>query len=203
MDVGAVILAGGKSSRMGTNKALLKINEMTGIERIIRELSPVFRNPILVTNNPESYQFLRLRLTQDHFPGKGPLAGIHAGLMASSHEVNLITACDMPFVSAALAWELVNKIRDYDVVVPVIMGRQHPLFSVFKKKVALEIEDSIKNDHLSMKQLLEKLNVLYVTEHDLDNKVNLERIFFNMNSPNEYEKAKNWARPENPKKGED
>ena len=146
MDAGAIILAGGKSSRMGTNKALLKINDMTNIERILTNISPVFPDPILVTNDPGVYHFLGLKTVSDYFPGKGPLAGIHAGLIASSAEVNVVIACDMPFVSAELAAALVKNSRDYDAVVPVIGGRQHPLFAVFKKKLATKIEDNIKKD---------------------------------------------------------
>ncbi|MGG5255251.1 molybdenum cofactor guanylyltransferase [Neobacillus sp. SM06] len=196
MKAGAILLSGGKSSRMGTNKALLPINEQPNIERIVSLLKPHFLELILVTNHPEEYRFLQLPTVSDHYPGKGPLAGIHAGLTAATHEINAIVACDMPFVSPALAKVMIGQMADYDAVVPVICGQQHPLFSIFKKKTAAVVENSIKTDQLRMKQVLERLHVHYMTEGDLPMFAagELERIFFNMNRPNEYEEAKRWAR---------
>lgn len=195
MKAAAIILSGGKSSRMGTNKALLQINEKTMIERMTMELKRFFEEIILVTNEPDDYRFLDLKMVSDLFPGRGPLAGIHAGLMASECEENFVVACDMPFVSGQLAVVLVNKCRQYDAVVPVIDGKQHPLFAVFKKRIAEAAAQRIENNQLRVKDLLDGLNVLYVTEKELitDRNMDLERIFFNMNHPIEYEEAKKWA----------
>lgn len=190
---------------MGANKALLPINETANIDRMVKRLAPFFSSPILVTNHPDDYRFLGLKTTADHFPGKGPLAGIHAGLIASSYEVNVIAACDMPFVTAELAAAMVKQIRDFDAVIPVIYEKQHPLFSIFKKNIASKMEECIKNDRLRMKDLFEKINVLYVTEQELltdgDEKESLERVFFNMNHPSEYEEAKKWAEEERNNEG--
>ncbi|WP_026568154.1 molybdenum cofactor guanylyltransferase [Bacillus sp. UNC41MFS5] len=195
MKAGAIILSGGKSSRMGTNKALLKINEKTNIERIADALNLSFNDIILVTNHPEDYQFLEKKMVSDHYPGQGPLAGVHAGLLSSSYETNFVVACDMPFVSAELAEMLVKKSGGYDAVIPVIHGVQHPLFAVFQKRVSDVAAQSIEAGQLRMKHLLDRLNVLYVTEKDLQaySSIDLERVFFNMNHPNEYEDAKKWA----------
>jgi molybdenum cofactor guanylyltransferase len=196
MIVGAIILSGGQSSRMGTNKALLPISEKPNIERIKDELDKNFDEMILVTNHPEVYDFLKMKMVSDHYPGKGPLAGIHAGLLASSYEVNLVVACDMPFVSAGLGTILVENLREYDAVVPIIGGTKHPLFAVYRKKVAEEIKSCLENNSLRMIHLLDNLNVLYMTEEDLQTftKESLEQIFFNMNHPEEYEFAKKWAK---------
>jgi molybdenum cofactor guanylyltransferase len=195
MKAGAIILSGGKSSRMGTNKALLKINEKTNIERIADTLKVSFNDIILVTNQPEDYQFLGLKMVQDFYPGQGPLAGVHAGLFASAFEKNFVVACDMPFVSVGLAEVLIQNSGDYDAVVPVINGVQHPLFSVFHKRVNGAVAHSIETGRLRMKHLLDTLNVLYVTEKDLQaySSIDLDRVFFNMNHPDEYEDAKRWA----------
>jgi molybdopterin-guanine dinucleotide biosynthesis protein A len=196
MDATAIILSGGKSSRMGTNKALLKINEMTNIERIITRLQTGFPNPVLVTNDPEAYRFLGIKTIGDHFQGKGPIAGIHAGLCASSTELNVVAACDMPFISVKLAAALVEKIQNYDAVIPVIGGRQQPLFAVYKKKLAGVMEECLKADRLRIKDLLDSVNALYLTEQELKVELSLDRIFFNMNNPYEYEEALQLAREE-------
>jgi molybdenum cofactor guanylyltransferase len=196
MNAGAIILSGGQSSRMGTNKALLPISEKPNIERIKDELDKNFEEMILVTNHPEVYGFLKIKMVSDHYPGKGPLAGVHAGLLATSHEANLVVACDMPFISAGLGAILVENLREYDAVVPIIGGTKHPLFAVYRKKIVNEIKSCLENNSLRMIHLLDKLNVLYINEEDLKtyNKESLEQIFFNMNHPEEYEFAKKWAK---------
>lgn len=195
MKAGAIILSGGKSSRMGSNKALLKIREKTNIERIKDELKHVFDDIILVTNDPETYQFLNMKTVPDHFPGSGPLAGIHAGLEASDYEENFVVACDMPFVSAELAANLVRMLKHHDAVVPVMEGMQHPLFAAYQKRTAIEAKTCIEEGVFRMKHLLDRLDVRYLDEADLKLycEGNLERVFFNMNRPEEYEDAKKWA----------
>jgi molybdopterin-guanine dinucleotide biosynthesis protein A len=202
MVAGAIILAGGKSTRMGTNKALLKIQDTPNVERIVNVLRPNFPHQVLVTNDPNPYHFLGVKTVKDYFPGKGPLAGIHAGLAASPYEVNVSAACDMPFVSAELAKALVEKSHHYDAVIPVIGGMQQPLFAVYKKTLIDVIEEKIKSDQLRMKDLLRVVNVLYVTEQELKVEDNFERIFFNMNHPHEYEEALQLASDKHSGKGE-
>ncbi|MDM5329640.1 molybdenum cofactor guanylyltransferase [Neobacillus sp. CF12] len=194
MKAAAIILSGGKSSRMGTNKALLKLNEKTTIERMVDSLKIYFDDIILVTNDLETYQFLGVKMVSDHYPGKGPLAGFHAGLRASDCDVNFITACDMPFMSGELASTLVGMIDHHDALVPVINGKMQTLCAVFHKKSVNRIEECIENGRLPIKHLLDHLNVLYVTEKELEaySSVDMERVFFNMNHPHDYEDAKKW-----------
>lgn len=195
MKTAAIILAGGKSSRMGTNKALLKFNEKTNIERIVDTLKGIFDDIIIVTNDSEQYEFLGVKMVADQYPGMGPLAGVHAGLQATKFDVNLFVACDMPFISGELAEALVTQTNHYDAVIPVINGKQQPLFSVFHKRVTDTVAESIEAGQLRMKHLLDRLQVLYVTETELqtNHTTEIDRIFFNMNHPKEYEDAKKWA----------
>jgi molybdenum cofactor guanylyltransferase len=195
MNAGVIILSGGKSSRMGTNKALLKIAEKPNVERIKEEMALEFDQILLVTNEMETYQFLNIPLATDQYPGKGPLAGIHAGLIAATSEINLVVACDMPFVSAGFGKILVEHIKEFDAVVPVIAGNQHPLFAVYHKRILPELENCLVNHNLRMKHLLEKVNVLYMTEKDFEKYDDnyLQQIFFNMNHPDEYIQAKKWV----------
>ena len=191
MQAGAIILSGGKSSRMGTNKALLKFEEKTNIQRIYEELKKFSEDIILVTNDSESYDFLKIKMTADHFPGQGPLAGIHAGLLASPFEVNIVAACDMPFISSEVAKTMAERLGDYDAAIPVINGKQQPLFAAFRKGIIPDIQQCLENDELRMKHLFNRLNVCYLTEKDLLlDEDGLERVFFNMNRPEEYEEAK-------------
>ncbi len=195
MNAGGIILSGGKSSRMGTNKALLKINQKPNIERIKYELEQVVDEIILVTNEPEEYRFLNIKTVADDFPGRGPLAGIHAGLKATPYQANLVVACDMPFISAKLGRILLEQSKDFDAVIPIINGRQQMLFSVYQKGILPEIEKCIKGDNVAIKHVLDSFNVRYIEESELNeySSGNLELIFFNMNYPDEYQHAKKWA----------
>ncbi len=195
MKAAAIILSGGKSSRMGTNKALLKINEKTNIERIRDELAKHFSDIVLVTNEPEKYEFLNLNMTSDQYTDKGPLAGLHAGLEASPYDVNVLVACDMPFISGELAKFLAESCNGYDAVIPVIDGVQNPLFAAYHKKVAAIAAQKIESGRLAIKAMLDELNVLYLSEKQMEkfSQHRLDRAFFNMNKPQEYEHAKKWA----------
>ncbi|MBI0578178.1 molybdenum cofactor guanylyltransferase [Neobacillus cucumis] len=199
MKAAAIILSGGKSSRMGTNKALLKINEKTNIERLVEELKGFFSEIILVTNHPDEYQFLGVKMVSDRFPGLGPLAGLHAGLQESTQEVNVAVACDMPFVSGELAEKIAAKLNGFDAAIPVIEGKKQPLFAAYGRRILPVVEASLEKGNLRMTQLFDDLQVLYLTEEDLPgySKPILERTFFNMNYPEEYEKAKKWADGDN------
>lgn len=196
MKAGVIILAGGKSSRMGRNKALLLIGGISTIERIKNSLSEEFEDILLVANDVELYQFLNLPITEDKVIDKGPLAGIQAGLLAAQNDINVFIACDMPFISPQLAHILVERSEGYDAVVPVINGHIHPLFAVYKKSILTAIDDCFGKDELRMKDLLNRVNVNYVTEQELPNKeiANLEQYFYNMNHPSEYEEAKKMAK---------
>ncbi|MDP4162461.1 MAG: molybdenum cofactor guanylyltransferase [Bacillota bacterium] len=195
MKAGAIILSGGKSSRMGTNKALLELNDKTNIQRIFDEINKLTEHIVLVTNEPEMYDFLKIKTVADVYEGKGPLAGLHAGLLASESEVNLAVACDMPFVTAEAAEVLLKNIQAFDAVVPVINGKRHPLFAAFDQRIIPQIEQVLEAGELRMMNLLEKLNVNYITEKDFQefSASDLERIFFNMNLPEEYKEARKWS----------
>ncbi len=196
MQATAFILAGGKSSRMGVNKALLPIRGKRIIEVIIDELIPFFPNLFIVTNDFETYDFLKVPLIKDEFQGKGPLAGIHTGLKKSCTDFNFFVACDMPFISGKLAHHFVQicALGHYEAVVPQINDKLHPLFSVFRKKTLLKIEQYLQLDHLRVRDLLGELNVYYINEKELSNIYvgNIEKIFYNMNEPTDYEQVKSW-----------
>lgn len=196
VDATGIILAGGKSSRMGTNKALLKIGGQTVIERILNGLQHTVTDFIIVTNSMEEYSFLHLPMVEDHWKGKGPLAGIHAGLSASKTDKNLIVACDMPFVSPKLGTILLDQLCEYEGAVPCIHKKQHPLFAAYRKEVKEEAKCAIEQGQLRMQNFLKQIHVKFLTEMELSNlgfSIN-EWILYNMNHPNEYQRANEWEK---------
>lgn len=192
-----IILAGGKSSRMGTNKALLPLHGKTVIERIVERMRGITDELMIVTNTFEDYAFLRLPMTADHWPGMGPLAGLEAGLSRSRTDYNLITACDMPFISVELGRYLLSCLDQYQAAVPVIKGRQHPLFAAYRKEIVAEVRNALEKQELRMEHFLKTIHVKMITEELL---VSLglpieESCFFNMNKFEHYQKAKSYRIP--------
>ncbi|SFB03195.1 MULTISPECIES: molybdenum cofactor guanylyltransferase [unclassified Bacillus (in: firmicutes)] len=196
MKAGAIILSGGKSSRMGSNKAFLPLSEMTSIERISHELkkSNMITEYILVTNQMEDYQSLHMKTVSDVFPSLGPLAGMHAGLLAAKEEASIVVACDMPFISNRVVDFLLSQLGNREAVVPIIQGNMHPLFAVYTKRLIDRMEVALRTGKLKIRQFLKDADVHYVNEKDFPflSDEEIERIFFNMNRPEEYEEAKKW-----------
>jgi molybdenum cofactor guanylyltransferase len=183
-----IILAGGKSSRMGKNKALLKIDGKTVIERIANELQKIVSDIIIVSNHFEDYQFLNLPMTEDRLKEKGPLAGIQAGLAESKNKKNLIVACDMPFISAELGAVLLQTLEQYDAAVPEVSGKLHPLFAAYRKETIEVMNRALEDEKLKIRHFLQMVNTKILTEEDFPFPLN-EKFLFNMNRPEEYEQA--------------
>ena len=108
-NITAIILAGGKSTRMGTNKSLLKIEDKTIIERLRDLLQSLFKEVIIITNEPDDYKFLGLPVYEDIYRYRGPLAGIHSGLKHSKTKLNFIISCDLPFMTK----QMINYLIEY------------------------------------------------------------------------------------------
>jgi FdhD protein len=139
-DVAGVILAGGESRRMGRNKALLEVNGERMIETAYRRMAELFDEVLLVTNTPESYDFIPCRKIADIHPGMGPLAGIHAALTNSTAERAFVTACDMPGLNPRLIRELCSIQGGGDVVIPETPGGLEPLHAVYAKSCLPKME---------------------------------------------------------------
>ena len=191
MKTTGIILAGGKSSRMGTNKALLTINGKTVIERIVNQLDQIVDEIIVVTNQFHDYEFLQLPMVEDKWKGMGPLAGIQAGLNAATTERNLVVACDMPFISIDLGKYLLSLLDQYQAAVPEISGQLHPLFAAYRKDTLEAISKSLNENQLRIRQLLHTIHVKIIKNELLDSLgISTEEIyFFNMNHRDEYHKA--------------
>lgn len=143
-DVAGIILAGGESSRMGSNKALLKVNGERMVETAYRCLTGIFDEILLVTNTPEVYEFIPCRKVADIYPGMGPLGGIHAALFNCAAERAFITACDMPGLNPRLIRELNCMHVGADVVIPETVGGLEPLHAVYTKNCLPNIEKMLR-----------------------------------------------------------
>ncbi|MGG0718987.1 molybdenum cofactor guanylyltransferase [Robertmurraya massiliosenegalensis] len=203
METTGIILAGGKSSRMGTNKALLNIEGKMVIEHAVEELKSIVNNIIIVTNSFDEYSFLNLPMVKDEWKDMGPLAGIHAGLSFSKTEQNLIVACDMPFISATLGDVLLKQLEEYQAAIPEISGQLHPLFAAYRKEVKDEAEKALEQKQLRIRGIFRNIHVKIMDETELNESgVAIDDSdLFNMNHPEEYEQAKKMRTKNGTSKG--
>lgn len=191
-DAAAVVLAGGKSSRMGTNKALLKINKEMMLEGVIKVLAGTFPE-IIISANDNTYSGLKVKTVFDIFSDCGPLAGIHAGLMASSRKVNFFVACDMPFVDNRLAVYMVRLASGFDVVVPKIGAYHQPLFAVYSTNCIKAIERQLKSGRCKVDSFYNQVCTRFVGPEELQKFGDPETMFFNVNTPVDLEQARFMA----------
>lgn len=191
-NITGIILAGGKSSRMGTNKALLEINGVPAIKRLKNELELITDDIVLITNHFSQYEFLNLPMTEDIYKEKGPLAGIHAGLIRSSNEWNAFVACDLPFFNHKIIRFFIRLAEGTkaDAIIPVINGQQHPLFSMYRSSILPVVEECLSQNKLRIKDVLDKIAVLEVTDKELKDEGftedEINYAFFNMNYPDDF-----------------
>ncbi|MEG6615861.1 molybdenum cofactor guanylyltransferase [Peptococcaceae bacterium 1198_IL3148] len=194
MNLSAAILAGGKSSRMGTTKAFVEVHSCRIIDHAIDELKQVSNDIMIVTNSVEEYSHLGIRLVKDIVPGLGPLSGIHSALVHAEMPQVLIVACDMPFIEAQLANLLAKYSLHYDVVIPRVEGYFEPLFAVYNKSCIQHIEKCIgQGGKLRVVDFFSYVKVKYVNEDEISQVADLERVFYNVNTPKELALAKKLA----------
>ncbi|MDH7576300.1 MAG: molybdenum cofactor guanylyltransferase [Bacillota bacterium] len=193
MEAAGIILAGGKSSRFQGNKAFAEIASQRIIDRIIALLRDVFPKLIVVTNSPSEYQDLEVEVVKDLIPCRGPLSGIHTGLIISPYALNFVAACDMPFISGALAAYLVKQATsDDDAVVPLIRGYPEPLFAVYRKTCLPFIETCLQAGNYKVTSFYDSVRVRYVPEAELIPLGGLKN-FFNINTREDLKQASNIA----------
>ena len=188
--ISAVILAGGNSSRMKTNKALLMLEGQTILQIIINQLSSFFDEILIISNTPELYLPLKLPVYSDIFLNQGPLAGIHSGLRHMSKPHGFFLACDMPFFSPVLAMELLSDLKEYQAVVPQKGKYLQPLHAAYRKDCLPQIENVLRErERPKIISFYELINIKYL---DFNQRPDQEwdQIFFNVNTPEDYEIAK-------------
>jgi len=162
----AIILAGGKSTRMGFDKQLLKIDERKLMDSLIHKLKKEFDEIIIVTNRPELYIGLSHKITKDILPDKGPLGGIHAGLKICQSKYAFVVACDMPNINMKYVEFMKQKLSDENSYGCVTKFGDwiEPFSSFYSADLADHIETYLKEDRKSINGLLKNLEITYIKE---------------------------------------
>lgn len=185
-----VILSGGRSVRMGTDKAFLKIGRQSMIERVAGELLKVFPEVLVSGGGPEIGRELGLRVVPDIFDGKVPLCGVHAALCAASHAEILAVACDMPFINAELAGFIARQLEGYDVAVPSYGSYLQPLFAAYSRGCLPVIEEFLRASSYKTDKFYSRVKVNYVNIEGIYPDMDIETMFFNVNTLKDLNKAR-------------
>jgi molybdenum cofactor guanylyltransferase len=189
VDATAVILTGGKSSRMGRPKALLPFNGETLIAHVVRTLTKIFPEAVVVAAPEQELPVLPATLVRDEIAYQGPVSGIYHGLKAASKEVCFVTSCDAPFLSLELIGHLLSQISDYDVVVPYWQERFQPLHAIYRTSVAPLLKDQLNRGELRPIFLYDKVRTRKIHEDQI-RRLDPEGLsLLNMNSLADYDAA--------------
>jgi len=192
----SIILAGGKSSRLGRSKALQAIGGKSLIQWVVDRLALLSTEIIIATAHGEAISFssaVKIKTVADIYPGKGPLVGIYSGLIASSSSRAIVVGCDTPFLSAGLLEYMTQICSTFDIVVPRIKNKLEPLCAVYSKNCSGLIQGLLEQDELRIRKLFSMVKVKYVEEDEI-NRFDPEHLsFFNINSQDDLERARKLA----------
>ncbi len=193
--VAGVILAGGRSTRMGSDKALLPYQGGRFIEGIHRRMKELFEEVIVVTAEPGRYDFLPCRRVTDLFPGMGALGGIHAALRHSGSERIFVVACDMPHLKPDLTRHLCSLAEEADVVVPEGEGGLEPLHAVYRKSVLPVVEEMLRDGQCRVVSFFDRVRVRRVSREAVERIDPGCSAFRNINTPEEYYRFRDGSPP--------
>ncbi|MBW1820333.1 MAG: molybdenum cofactor guanylyltransferase [Deltaproteobacteria bacterium] len=186
-----VILAGGMNTRFsGQDKAFLSVGGKRIIDHLYSIFNALFEDIILVTNDPYKYLEWDIKIVTDIFPVRSSLTGIHAGLFYALNPFAYFAACDTPFLKRELVEIIINSIEQrVDVVIPETAAGLEPLCAVYSKKCLKPVEQQIIQNKFKIQQLLQKRRVKKIAENILREKDPDLMSFFNINTPQDQEKA--------------
>ena len=159
----ALIMAGGKSARMGRNKSMLPLDGIPLIVHILDQLRPCFREIYISANDPDTYAHLGVDVIPDEVPGEGPLMGILSSLEASSHDCNFVVACDVPVLRYAFIRKMVHDVEGYDAVIPMTgKSRYEPLFAVYRKSMIAPMREVFEGGARKISDVFEKCRINFI-----------------------------------------
>jgi molybdopterin-guanine dinucleotide biosynthesis protein A len=192
-EAGAIVLVGGQSSRMGRPKAALDFGGIPLLTRIVIELKRRFDEIVIVaapvsTGQPR-IEIPGLKIVHDETAFAGPLDALRRGLDTLDHGVAFVCSCDLPLLNSNVAMELVAMLDDFDAVIPEVGGKLQPLHAAYRKQCARAIETLAPSGEKRLTVAARSINARRVDENEL-RRIDPElRSFFNVNTPEDYQRA--------------
>ncbi|MDP2663367.1 MAG: molybdenum cofactor guanylyltransferase [Dehalococcoidia bacterium] len=195
--LGALVLAGGLSTRLGKDKVFLDIDGRTLLERVTARLHGLFQEILVVTSQrgrelirENGLEFSReVSLITDLYPGKGSLGGIYSGLAVSSTHHNLVVACDMPFLNPGLVAHMTRQVQDFDVIIPRLKGVLEPLHAIYSKGCLGPMKRLLDVERLKIIDLISEVKVRYIEEAEIVPWDPQLLSFFNINTAVDFQRA--------------
>jgi molybdenum cofactor guanylyltransferase len=193
-DATAVVLAGGKSSRMGRPKSLLPFDGEPLIVHIVRALKHMFAETVVVAAPDQELPDLPATLVRDEVAYQGPVGGIYYGLKAAGGNFCFVTSCDVPFLNHALIAHFTSQISNYDVVVPFWEDRFQPLHAVYRTSVLVLLKEQLDRGELRPVYLFDKVKTCKIEEAAIRRFDPEGLSFLNMNTSDDYQRAlQRWS----------
>ncbi|MCB4798105.1 molybdenum cofactor guanylyltransferase [Neotamlana laminarinivorans] len=185
-NITGIVLAGGKSSRMGTDKGFLKIDGKHFVEYSIEALKPLTTQVLIVSDNVD-YNIFNCERIPDTIKNSGPVSGIYSGLTASKTKWNLILSCDIPLIKTEILQKLLNEIPDnFDAVLTKSNNKLMPLIGLYKKSCSNTFKNALENNEKRLQMVLKSLKTKQIVL-----KNNEQQTTTNINTPNELKAIKN------------
>jgi molybdopterin-guanine dinucleotide biosynthesis protein A len=183
-DITGIILAGGKNSRMGINKAFLEIDGTRLIDNILAVYQKIFSEIIIVTNDPLSYtEFSETLIVTDIYKEKGALGGIYTGLFYATYDYSFVTACDMPFLNEDFIIYLTGQAGKHDIIVPELPEGFQPLHAIYSRNCLSHIKKLLIADKLKIAGFYKEVRLLSIPEEKIKPFNKDGRLFLNVNTP--------------------
>ena len=194
LDISCIILAGGKSLRLGHDKLTEKVGNTTLLEKVISRIDSLSKDIVIVTAEERDFtEFAdnpKVKTVSDIFPGRGSLGGIYTGLVKSESFYSLVIAADMPFLNGGLLAYMTEVADGFDFVIPRIGTFFEPLHSIYSKKCISPIETMIKKNRRVIIELFDLVKVRYVEAEEIDRFDPEHLSFFNINTIEDLELAR-------------
>jgi molybdopterin-guanine dinucleotide biosynthesis protein A len=193
-DLTVAILAGGRSSRMGTDKSFVRVLGRPLIEDVLAQMAGLSGETLIVTNRPDDYAYLGVPLFGDVLPDKGALGGLYSALHAAGRPHVLCVACDMPFVVRPLVAHLASLAPEADAVVPRLAGEAEPFRAVYARAACLgPIRAALDAGRMRVISFFNDVRVRWVEAEEVDRFDPKRLSFFNVSTPEDLEQARRLA----------
>jgi molybdopterin-guanine dinucleotide biosynthesis protein A len=200
MDISCILLAGGKSLRLGHDKVLEDVGNKSLLEQVMSRIDSLGREIIIVTTEERTLSHLasrsKWRTVSDIIPGKGSLGGVYTGLVTSDSFYNLVVACDMPFLNQSLLHYMIQVSDGFDFVLPRVNDHFEPLHAVYSKNCVAPIESMLKQGRIVITDLFDFVKVRYIEAEEIDRFDPKHLSFFNINTKGDLELARKIVREE-------
>lgn len=193
MHIAALILAGGKSARFGSDKSLLTLNGELIVHRLASQCRPLCGEVIILCGRQEKFHLDGVRELPDVLPNRGPLGGLYTGMLHSRAELFLTVACDMPLFDPRLAAKLLRECAGYDACVPINAGRPEPLCAAYRRSALPVIHEMLDRGEHRMGLMLSRVRTRFLDRAEwqsCEDGAPPPDPFWNINYPENYARLK-------------